>query len=543
MNRTFYLSFFFLLLFHLVSAQTGGTTKLYGKVTDAVTNSPVVGASVIVASTKGGSRTDVEGNFFLQVKVGETYTIEISSVGYQTKVINDVKAVQGDNEPINVSLVQASAELNTVTVTSSARKEGAAALYMTQKNASAISDAISVEVIRKSPDKNTGEVLRRVSGASIQDNKFVVIRGLSERYNSSLLNNSILPSTEPDKKAFSFDILPSSLVDNVTIFKSPTPDLPGDFAGGAVKVTTKDYPGRQLSELRVSAGYNSQTTFKNFYKGYPEGNLDWLGYFDDQRLMPGSYYSNRGSKFITLPDASKSAVTKQFPNTYGSEPAVQSYPNFGIGYTGGNTRLLGGSKKLGYIYSLNYNHERRVVDRFRDEHESYDVPAYSYNTNNYDNHTTLSALLNVTYSYGKSKISLKNLYNNDFVNTLGVRSGVNVVNGTGPDAKFDYKSNNTEAAGNGILNSVLEGVHSLEHGWTVDWNASYGLTYRWQPDQRILTFHTYPADPTYYLTLSNENSPEITNAGRVYSFLHENIYGANLNATKQFKWNGQVQKL
>ena len=363
MNRIIFLSSFLLLLYHIPFAQSNNTTKLTGKVTDAVTSSPVVGASVIIQSTKAGARTDVEGNFFLQVKVGDTYTIEISSVGYKTKVVNDIKALQGDNVPINVSMEQVSTELNTVVVTSSARKEGTAALYMTQKNASAISDAISAEAIRKSPDKNTSEVLRRVSGASIQDNKFVVIRGLSERYNSSLLNNSILPSTEPDKKAFSFDILPSSLIDNVTIYKSATPDLPGDFAGGVVKVSTKDYPSKQLSELRLSVGYNSMTTFKNFYKGYPEGNLDWLGYFDDQRLIPGSYYANRGAKFITLPDATKSAVTKQFPNTYGSEPALQSYPNFGIGYTGGNTRLLGGSKKLGYIYAVNYSHERRVVDR------------------------------------------------------------------------------------------------------------------------------------------------------------------------------------
>src|SRR3954469_1361332 len=142
MNRIFYLSSIFLLLFHFSFAQSGGTTKLYGKVTDAVTNSPVVGASVIVSSTKAGSRTDVEGNFFLQVNIGGIYTIEISSVGYQTKVVNDIKAVQGDNTPINVSLVQTSAELNTVVVTSNARKEGTAALYMTQKNASAISDAI-----------------------------------------------------------------------------------------------------------------------------------------------------------------------------------------------------------------------------------------------------------------------------------------------------------------------------------------------------------------------------------------------------------------
>ena len=520
------------------------TVKLTGKVTDAVSTSPVVGASVKITNTNAGTVTDVEGNFFISVAAGKTYTIEITNIGYQQKTIGDIKITTGDNSPVNVALQSVTSELNAVVVTSSARREGVASLYTTQKNSSSISDAISSEVIRKSPDRNTSEVLRRVSGTSVQDNKFVIIRGLSERYNTSLLNNSILPSTEPDKKAFSFDILPSSLVDNVTIYKSPTPDLPGDFAGGAVKVSTKDYPSRKLSEISFSAGYNSITTFKNFYKGYPQGSADWLGYFDDKRLMPGAYAANRGGNFFPLAPGLKQAITKQFPNTFGSEAANQSQPNFNIGYTGGNTKLLNGSKKLGYIYSVNYNNGRRVAERTRSEYEQYseNTRDYRYNTTNYDMRSTLSGLLNVTYSYGKSKISLKNLYNNDFVNTLGIRNGENTINGA--TGSFLYKSNNTEAASNGIFNSVLEGLHSMNHSWTVDWNASYGLTYRWQPDQRILTFHTFPGnDNAYFLTLSNENSPEITNAGRVYSFLKENIYGANINVTKQFNWNGQVQKL
>ncbi len=522
-------------------AQSSNLMKLSGKVTDAGSGSPIVGASVILTSTKAGTKTDVEGNFFLQVHTGETYAIEVSNIGYQTKLINDIKAIDRDNAAINVALEQVSAELSAVVVTSSARREGVASLYVTQKNSSAISDAISAEIIRKSPDRNTSEVLRRVSGTSIQDNKFVIIRGLSERYNSSLLNNSILPSTEPDKKAFSFDILPSSLIDNVTIYKSATPDLPGDFAGGAVKVTTKDYPTKSLGELSVSIGYNSLTTFKNFYKGYPNGSLDWLGFFDDKRLIPGSYERHRGSQFINLSDASKIAITQQFPNTFGSQVANQSQPNISVGYTGGNTKLLNNNKKLGYIYAINYSNGRRIADRTRSEFQTYNVEDYEYNTINYDMRSTLSGLLNVTYSYGKNKISLKNLFNNDFVNTLGVRSGVNVVNGV--TSPFYYKSNNTEAASNGILNSVLEGLHSLNKNWTIDWNASYGLTYRWQPDQRILTFHTDENSSTYYLSLSNQNSPDITNAGRVYSFLKENIYGATINATKTFKWLNENQKL
>ena len=135
-------------------------------------------------------------------------------------------------------------------------------------------------------------MLKRSSGASVQDNKFVVIRGMSERYNVSMLNNAILPSTEADKKAFAFAIISSSLVDNVVIYKRATPDLPGDFSGGAVKILTKDYPTRPLSELSLSIGYNTLTTGKNFYKSFPNGSLDVLGFFDDSRLIPGPYSRN-----------------------------------------------------------------------------------------------------------------------------------------------------------------------------------------------------------------------------------------------------------
>jgi hypothetical protein len=203
--------------------------KISGKVTDSTNGNPVVGASVTLESGKG-TKTDVEGNFFLNVEGGKSYTIRLTSVGYQTKVLDGIEATE-NNFFISVSLQKANVQLKDVVVRSSARKESTASLYTVQKNSSAISDAISAEVIKKSPDRTTSEVLRRVSGTSIQDNKFVIIRGLSERYNASLLNNSVLPSTEPDKKAFSFDIIPSSLIDNITIYKSPTPDLPEILRG------------------------------------------------------------------------------------------------------------------------------------------------------------------------------------------------------------------------------------------------------------------------------------------------------------------------
>jgi TonB-dependent receptor len=517
--------------------------KISGKVIDIDNNTPVVGASIVIEQTKKGTNSDAEGGFFLLIPHSGKVNITISSVGYASKILSNISAAAA-GQTFEVTLKRASSQLSDVTVRSAGtRRETISSIYLQQKNSSSISDGISAEVIRRSPDRSTGEVLKRVSGASVQDNKFVVIRGLSERYNTSLLNNSVLPSTEPDKKAFSFDIIPSSLIDNLVIYKSSTPDLPGDFSGGAIKVFTKDFPSKKLSEFSFSASYNSLTTFKDFYKTRDDGNLDWLGLFDNKtRLIPAPYYRRRGAAFFNTSPEFKREVTKLFPNTFGFNAAYKSTPNLSFSYTGGDTKIVG-KNKLGFIYAINYSEGRRVVSRVRDEYlaTSDKLFQYEYSTTNYDERKNLSALLNLTYTFGKSKLSLKNIFNNDFTKTAALRNGRNEVNN--PDV-FYYKSTNTEAMNNGLFTSVLEGLHSFKKDWTIDWATSYGLTYRNQPDQKILTFVTNTDNAAaYYLKVGYENSPEIRNAGRIYSFLFEGIYGANLNFTKQFNWLGKQQKL
>ncbi len=519
------------------------TARVSGKITDIESSSPIVGATVSIAGseTKKGVTTDVEGRFFITLELNKKYTVVVTSIGYNPKEVTGIEITDSDIPTLNISLEKSRKQLENVIVTANVRKEAQASLYTAQKNSSSISDGISAELIRRSPDKNTGDVLKRVSGASVQDNKFVIIRGLSERYNVSLLNNSVLPSTEADKKAFAFDIIPSSIVDNLVIYKSSTPDLPGDFSGGAIKVFTKDYPTRKISELSVSLGYNSMTTGKNFYSGFPKGSKDAVGFFDNSRLIPGPYYNNRSGFILNSPEFKK-AVTKLFPNSFGYESAYRSLPNINATYTGGNTAILKNNNKLGYVFSLGYSNGRSVSERERSEFDIVKRFIYDYNTAGYDEKNNISALLNLTYSYGKSKISFKNLFNNNFIKTVGIRSGANYENGlTNP---FYVKSTNSEAAGNGIVNSVLEGLHKLNKSWTVDWNTSFGYTYKNQPDQRVLAFRSPENDASsYYLRLSNENSPEIRNAGRVYSFLGEYIYGASANAVKQFTWFNQTQKL
>ncbi|HEY4111770.1 TonB-dependent receptor [Puia sp.] len=526
-----------LLLFYIPAlAQTG---RITGKVWNTETNAPVPGASVVLEGRQGGVSTDVDGQFFLTAERGKWYTLTVSGVGLVTRRLDSV-TVNANATPLNVLVTTNQKSLQQVVVSTSIRRASVASLYSIQKNSSAISDGISADIIRRSPDKNTGDVLKRVSGASIQDNKFVIIRGINERYNVAMLNNAPLPSTEADKKAFAFNILPSSLVDNLTIYKAATPDLPGDFSGGAVKVQTKDFPSQPISELSVSLGINSKTTGKNFYKGQPNGKYDGLGYLDNSRLIPGPYYRQRGAEFINNTADYKREVTKMFPNTFGFQAARQSLPAISLQYTGGNTRLLSNGRKLGAIFSLGYGNGRAVSDRNRDEYDVNRTFQEGYTTANYEDKANLSALLSLAYSYGRSKIAWKTVYYNEFVKTLAQRKGYSEVN----DPNFFYsRSVNNEVSQNGLVHSVVEGTHKPGNGWAIDWMGGVGYTYRNQPDQKILSFKSADnVDAGYSLSLSTENSPAIRTAGRIYSFLGEWIYDGGFSVSKTFKLGEQVQK-
>jgi hypothetical protein len=526
----------FLIIFsnHLFSQ-----SRISGKVLDGETALPVSGATILIKGDSKGVSSDVDGNFFIYLAPSKKHTLVVSSVGYQSKEITDIDLTNGETPVLNITLNKISKELEGVVVRASARRESVATLYSAQKLSSSISDGISADVIKKSPDRNTGDVLKRVSGTSVQDDKFVVIRGLSERYNTALLNNAILPSTEPDKKAFAFNIIPASVVDNIVIYKSATPDLPGDFAGGAARITTKQYPSSKLSELGLSIGYNSLTTFKAFKNSQPNGKMDFLGFLDNSRSIPNAYYMYRNG-FINQSDDYKIATTKMFPNNYGYQDASSSLPNLSLSYTGGNSKIYSGSKKLGYIYTIGYGMGRQFKPSDLYEYDINKAEQYHYNTDYYIQKRNLNALLNLAYSLNSNNtLSWKNLFNNDFAKTTGLRNGQNISNGL--NNILYYRSVLNEAKQDGLFNSVFEGKHKLNKN-TLDWNVSYSLTYRSEPDQRILTF-TSTDNTNFYRKLSNENSPSIQNAGRIYSLIYENIFGANANYLVPFTLFDKDQKL
>lgn len=519
-----------------------GSGKVAGKVTNVKTGETIAGVTVKVLGTARVGSSDVTGNYNIPAVPAGKYTLEFSYLGFATKQITDVEIKDKDVTSLDVVLDNSEGKvLDQVVITGTFKKESIGALYAQQKNSISISDGISAEVIKKTPDKNTGEVLKRVSGASVQDNKFIIIRGLSDRYNSALLNNSPLPSTESDRKAFSFDIIPSSLIDNIVISKTASADLPGDLTGGAINVKTKDFPDRKSFEVSVGLGYNSLSTFKDFY-----GNKRTVGnYFatlnPDNKLpnnFPGSFqeYSN-----LNLSD--KVNYSKQFKNTWVTEKLGKVLPAQNAQVTFGNSYLLRNEGKLGVIGSLSYRNSETISPEVRNDFNTLDqgkdLKIFSYNDTYYRFNSNIGALGNISYIKNDLKLSFKNIFNQGLEQSYTQREGW-FDDGT----KEMRKVTLLETVQKRMFNSVFDGEYLLNNDKQskLSWNLSYSNVNVDQPDlRRTIYSKKEGSDPNSPYAASVGTIPSPSGAGRFYSSLNENIYGGAVNWSISTKFLGQEQ--
>ncbi len=253
-------------------------------------------------------------------------------------------------------------QLSEITVRSTSKKSTEAAVVNIIRNNLAVSDGVSIDFIKKTPDRTVGDALKRVSGVTIQNDKFVLVRGLADRYNLAMLNKTLLPSTEPDRRAFSFDIIPSSLIDNIVVNKSATANLPGDFAGGVIQVSTKEVSNNFFT-LGLGTGYGTISTLKNF---------KLVNYLSFPNSFPSTYAYRIGS------NGDKRAYTKLIASPLAKE--FTSIPNtngaLSFGIKKNNWNLLFSSVARN-SYSLNY------IDR--QDYQSSTELAYKYKDTLYTN--------------------------------------------------------------------------------------------------------------------------------------------------------------
>ena len=337
-----------------------------------------------------------------------------------------------------------------ITVRSAGKKSTEAAIISIIRNNLAVSDGISIDFIKNTPDRTVGEALKRVNGITIQNDKFVLVRGLADRYNLAMLNKTLLPSTEPDRRAFSFDIIPSNLVDNIIVNKSSSANLPGDFAGGLIQISTKEV-SNNFFNLSLGSGYGLISTNKKFQ-------------LVDHVNFPSSFPSTY--KFRVSGNGDKRAYTKLI--TSPTAKIITSIPNF-------NGALSFGIKKKNWnvlfssttrnSYSLNY------IDR--QDYQSSTELAYKYKDTLFANTKSLNGLLNVTY-IGKNRYSLKTLFNNQIEESYLTRNGDNF------DNVQNVRSNSSNTIIKNNINTQFDAKIKI---WTI--NLGHNLMLRDQPDYRV----------------------------------------------------------
>ncbi|MFM8740042.1 MAG: carboxypeptidase-like regulatory domain-containing protein, partial [Cytophagales bacterium] len=281
--------FYVLALFFAVNisawAQLG---SISGTLVDVKTKEPIIGANVVIQGTAVGSATDVEGNYLINSVKPGTYSLVISYITYKTQTVADVIVESGKRTTVNITLVEDVAELAEVVVTATREVNNDVSLMQGIKEAKLVVSGISAEQIVKLPDGDAAQVMKRVPGITIVDNRFVMVRGVPERYNQVMINSAIAPSTEVDKRSFSFDLVPSGAIDQLLIYKSSTAELPGDFGGGVIQIVTKSTSNEQFTSFGLSVGYRANTTFQDFYSS-KGSSTDFLGFDNGFRSLPNGF--------------------------------------------------------------------------------------------------------------------------------------------------------------------------------------------------------------------------------------------------------------
>jgi hypothetical protein len=516
------------------------TQKLSGKVLNEK-NDPLAGVT-ISATGAGGTTSDVDGNFSLNLSAGKKYELSFSAIGYAAKTITDVEVFAEKTNELNIILVVAAKDLSGVTVTSrsSIRKESVNSLIQYQKNTNTVASVISAEAIRRSPDRNTGEVLKRVPGTSIQEGKYLVVRGLADRYNQAMLNGILLSSTEPDRKTFSFDLFPAPMIDNIIINKAFVPELPGEWAGGLVQVQTKEIPSSDFLNIQIGTGFNSETIGRDFYQ-YKGGNLDWLGIENGARALPANFPTK--TKVSNLEQTDLNEYGKQFGNEWlakpGSAPLNSSFQLNG-GFTG---KLL--NKKIGGVLAVIYNQSNRRLqfDNAVLGNNGGDLDLI-YNNNRYSRDVLAGVLANISVQFSPNhRVSFKNILNvnsSDYV--IDRYDGRDYI--LGPGVGDQVKAQELGFRQNTFFNTQLVGDHNFpKAAIRAKWYGGFNILDQYIPNQRRL-FYTKDGLDTNAPLLALVGLGASQKSGSIfYSTLSDYIYNAGGDLSKTFDLFGQKQTI
>jgi len=497
-----------------------------GKITDAITKEPLIGAAVVISGTTKGVVSDVNGEYQIELTAGN-YSVEYSYVSYKTEK-RSVKLGADETMTLNVALSSNTQNLKEVTVKGQAKKNTETALLTAQRQSLVIQTGVSAQQITRTQDKDASEVIRRIPGVSLIEEKFVMVRGLSQRYNNVWINNGAVPSSEADARAFSFDIIPSSQLDNIVIVKSPAPEYPADFTGGFILIQTKDIPSYNNMRLSLGSSFNDKTHFQNF--SYNKGSAtDFLGFDNGLRSLSGGIHSSL--KGFNGVDNSVSLLGNGFNNDWtvkNMKPLADLNFNLDLArrkeFSSGSTFAYIGSLNYGNYYKTYEKMENSLFGGYDTTHDRSNYLRHSID-NQYNHDVRLGAMFNMTFitPSGNTRYEFKNIFNQLGKSRYTSREGISAQNNQEQSAEYYYNSRTT-------YNGQFTGKYAFKDDSRLDWSAGYAYANRNFPDRRrYLIDDSETSDGTLALATGNDINREFTR-------LDEHIFSANVNWVQPFKF-------
>lgn len=549
MRKTLCLVLFSIVFFTSFS-QSG---KITGQVINANSGQALSGATVVLSGKVQTS--DLNGNFSFSGLASGNYSIKCSYSGFIEKVIDEIVVRDKDNTSVMISLEEKRKTLDSVIITTTrtrAAGESISSLLIAQKNSANVSDGITAEAIRRTPDRSTSDVLKRVSGASIQDDRFAIIRGMNDRYNAAFINGAPLPSTESDRKAFAFDIFPSAILDNLIIYKTATPDKTGDFAGGLIEINTKSIPAKNFTSISVGGGFNTLITTRTGQSSEMKGGKDWLGLDDGSRGIPAGIPNVQvfrgGGATPGLTFAKKAELAKLFGNYKWGISAENTSPNLNIQVSQGLNIDRKQREFFGAVLSIIYNRNHTFNEGQRNTFE-FDLTAPDaepiqrgkYKDTVYNTETIVGALANLA-------LKLDNRNNFTWKNNFSINTDNRLIKRYGPaDYTGDSTIVNNDAVrwftSNQIFSSQLSGEHQVGPVKTkVNWTGGYSKVNREIPNLARTSYQG--TDPNFSALINVTNITPSSGTGTMFfSNLQEDIKSIKADIMQPYSLFGTSQNL
>lgn len=535
-NQSINLLLFIVFLLPLSSfAQTSGGT-ITGIVRDQSTGETMPGVNVVIEGTLRGASTGPDGEFTITGVAPGTYTLNLTFISYKPLKVEGVEVKTGSVSVISAAMSDQSVELDDIVVVATKRTDSEVSVMNSIKSSPVVVSGISAQLISRTQDKDASEVVRRLPGVSIVDDRFIVVRGLSSRYNNVWLNNATAPSLEADARSFSFDLIPSSMIENIFILKSPTSELPADYSGGFIKISTTGIPSGNSFSVSYSTAWRQYATFGSYLRE-KSGGADWLTLGLKERELPAAMPAHLDLyESATNPEIRNrvSELGRSLGNTWDADQ-VTALPDqkMALGIT---RRFEKGSFIAGNVTSLTYSYSNTFREALNNSYSIYnyafDAPGIldEFTDRQYRTNARVGLMHNWTvYPFRGMKLEFRNFFTSTAGSGVSVREGRDWYNNgrsvRSGEVKYTHRL---------IYSGQLGAEQVFGEGRTsIDFTAGYAVSARNEPDIRRYRYISNDGETSPFIILFG-NNPDLSSVSRMWLGLDETNLSGMLNFTQKF---------